>query len=479
MSVIEIHSKSEPQPWMAYKCGLSNSRSLDCCSSLFTDTTALLPFQIISTSPFEKIEISPYDEDSWAELTLTIHEELIEGLWFISYHGDALAAPLTCGTYDMQLTAGDVWMFEPITVKDFEITTNTFTIKDDLFLPFEFLEQQVNNTPILAPVDSFLPFMYATPNLSTAPEYYLVNEDGTETLLTITVDVKIISGKTYYIHEAECFYPFLDCGNYYLKIIDGVFTYYSVWFHAESNISDIPDGYKPILDSENKITFNNDCSIAYSICSDIGSNVKTGLLYNGYAVVNAKGIAPTGWHIPTQTELNTLSTFCGGSVAAGGKLKEIGTTNWQTPNTGATDIYGFMAKGLGCRLVDGFGFSYYQQRFIFWTKTLDDFEYYVGLLEYNSDDFYVLPGGNKEGYSIRCIRDNSTGWVTGQVAQDIDGNTYHTVQIGTQIWMVESLAVTHYKDGTIIPEVTDQTAWENLITGALCAYNNDWDNVFI
>ena len=54
-------------------------------------------------------------------------------------------------------------------------------------------------------------------------------------------------------------------------------------------------------------------------------------------------------------------------------------------------------------------------------------------------------------------------------ATDIDGNIYHEVAIGTQIWMAENLKTTRYRNGDPIPNVTDGIAWEKLTSGSLFA----------
>jgi len=59
---------------------------------------------------------------------------------------------------------------------------------------------------------------------------------------------------------------------------------------------------------------------------------------------------------------------------------------------------------------------------------------------------------------------------------DIDGNVYTTVVIGTRTWMVENLKVTRYRNGDAISNVTDNTAWAGLTTGAYCWYNNNIAN---
>jgi len=67
---------------------------------------------------------------------------------------------------------------------------------------------------------------------------------------------------------------------------------------------------------------------------------------------------------------------------------------------------------------------------------------------------------------------DSTGTVT-----DIDGIVYTTLKIGTQWWMAENLKVTHYRNGESIPNVTYNTEWSNLSTGAWCSYKNDDDSI--
>ncbi|HZK69418.1 MAG TPA: fibrobacter succinogenes major paralogous domain-containing protein [Paludibacter sp.] len=75
-----------------------------------------------------------------------------------------------------------------------------------------------------------------------------------------------------------------------------------------------------------------------------------------------------------------------------------------------------------------------------------------------------------------CKESNDTNPPAGNIVTDIDGNVYHTVTIGTQVWMVENLKTTKYNDGTSIPDVTDNTAWYALTSGACCDYNNTSGN---
>ncbi len=90
-----------------------------------------------------------------------------------------------------------------------------------------------------------------------------------------------------------------------------------------------------------------------------------------------------------------------------------------------------------------------------------------------------LTGGTTYHYRAKAV--NSLGTSLGNdmsfatvpaIVNDVDGNTYDVISIGTQIWMAGNLKTTKYRDGTIIPLVTDNTSWSNLTSGAYSDYSN-------
>lgn len=128
-----------------------------------------------------------------------------------------------------------------------------------------------------------------------------------------------------------------------------------------------------------------------------------GKLYNWYAVNDTRGLAPLGWHIPSNTEWNTLATYLGGETIAGGKMKS--TTMWDAPNFGATNSSGFTALAGGYR--HQYGPYYYWGSYCYWwsadqvagTSTA----FYYTLFSGSEDIQY--DGENKgKGFSVRCIK---------------------------------------------------------------------------
>jgi len=74
------------------------------------------------------------------------------------------------------------------------------------------------------------------------------------------------------------------------------------------------------------------------------------------------------------------------------------------------------------------------------------------------------------GLILFCI--SLTG-LNAQTVKDIDGNVYHTVTIGTQVWMVENLNTTKYNNGDPISKAADTDVWNTLNTGGYCDYDNN------
>ncbi|MFA4907305.1 MAG: FISUMP domain-containing protein [archaeon] len=141
--------------------------------------------------------------------------------------------------------------------------------------------------------------------------------------------------------------------------------------------------------------------------NDVNNVVTYGRLYNWYAVNDSRNIAPTGWHVPTDAEWQTLVNYLGGeSVAvAGGKMKEVGTTHWQTPNTGATNESGFSAlpgghrDGSGAYLGIGYG-GYW------WSATENNSsDAWSWSLGYGYSGIYRGDYDKRYGFSVRCVGD--------------------------------------------------------------------------
>jgi uncharacterized protein (TIGR02145 family) len=133
-----------------------------------------------------------------------------------------------------------------------------------------------------------------------------------------------------------------------------------------------------------------------------------GKLYNWYAVNDRRGLAPSGYHIPSKTEFNTLITFLG--RAAGGKLKA--TTNWSGPNTLATNYSGFKAlPGGTLNPYSGYGSGDYSFKELglsnkIWsssanTTTSSSFLW----LTNDSGEASIASGPLNNGLSVRCIKD--------------------------------------------------------------------------
>jgi uncharacterized protein (TIGR02145 family) len=141
--------------------------------------------------------------------------------------------------------------------------------------------------------------------------------------------------------------------------------------------------------------------------NDASNNAVYGKLYNWYAAIDSRNIAPAGWHVPSKEEWMILINSLGGLDLAGGEMKETGLTHWNTPNSGATNNSGFIGLPGGNRTNTG-AYNFIGNGGYWWTTTEDgltstDAEA-IGLF-YNLSEAGQISGSKLYGVSIRCIKD--------------------------------------------------------------------------
>jgi uncharacterized protein (TIGR02145 family) len=140
--------------------------------------------------------------------------------------------------------------------------------------------------------------------------------------------------------------------------------------------------------------------------NDPSTNAAYGKLYNWYAVNDPRGLAPAGWHVPSDAEWATLETTClGGTSVAGGKMKVTGTSTWVSPNTGATNTSGFAGLPGGFRGFNG-SFFLVGNDGIWWSATENDTALaWCRNLFYSNGTIFRSSTNKHFGFSLRCLRD--------------------------------------------------------------------------
>ena len=136
---------------------------------------------------------------------------------------------------------------------------------------------------------------------------------------------------------------------------------------------------------------------------------KFGKLYNYYAIVDSRGLAPVGYHIPSISEWGSL-TSCLGDVQAGGIMKSTGTLQsnsglWLSPNLGATNTSLFTALPEGYRDKDGV-FGNVNLDGIFWSRSEStSINAWYLLLNANYANTGRYDNSKNYGFSVRLMKD--------------------------------------------------------------------------
>ena len=183
------------------------------------------------------------------------------------------------------------------------------------------------------------------------------------------------------------------------------------------------------------------------------------LLTSCNSTVDVSSVVSTG----ELSDVTTTSAKCSGSVlsAASSQVIDCGICWSNTPDPTIEGNASSSLKNSGsytCSLND----------------LMPDMTYHVRAYAETAD-------GTEYGNTILLTTPNETGTLLSTLnpelsygkVSDIEGNEYHTIVVGTQTWMVENMRVTKFRNGDIIPAVTDNTKWFKLKTAAQCTYNNN------
>ncbi len=171
-----------------------------------------------------------------------------------------------------------------------------------------------------------------------------------------------------------------------------------------------------------------DVNCGYWVYDYLGTDVATAMgeaNYSTYGVLynfeTAQTACPAGWHLPSDYEWSYLEVHLGMSLQAnlatgsrgtnqGGKMKETGTTHWNAPNTGATNISGFTGLPGGMRSYSNGTFNQIGNYGYFWSSTEEGNFANYRYLNYDSEQagsdwLSTVTGWSNFGASVRCVQD--------------------------------------------------------------------------
>jgi len=199
-----------------------------------------------------------------------------------------------------------------------------------------------------------------------------------------------------------------------------------IWSNTNLDVTTYRDG-TPIPQVTDPTAWANLTTGAWCYYNnDTANGTVYGKLYNWYAVAGIhdndpntsnKILAPLGWHIPSNSEWTTLSTYLGGDSVAGGKMKETSSSQTDTYSwyydSGATNLSGFSAKPASWRYTESsgtlFGGNYpIKMSALWWSSS----EFGSGMASLrniqassNSLNIQVFSHVKSNGLSVRCIKD--------------------------------------------------------------------------
>ena len=205
------------------------------------------------------------------------------------------------------------------------------------------------------------------------------------------------------------------------------------------------------------------------------SDINLGMYYNYQAATDIRKITSSDdWIIGSNFDFDEIKTTLG--VNPGYSLTEADLSYWSNID-GCTNNSGFNGRGAGTRAYTDGSFNGLMAFTAFWSSSIIYPGYGCSYGLYVSDhSIFLLQNTTRlnSGISIRLMytgNDNPSSYIGS------DGKVYPIIKIGGKWWTAANLAETKFRDGSLIPIVTDNNAWINLSTAGACYPNGDPDLV--
>ena len=208
-------------------------------------------------------------------------------------------------------------------------------------------------------------------------------------------------------------YIFTYPKSYLLHTIDSIIFYIDkyqpltigsqVWMLKNLNVDHYRNGdtIPEVRDSSEWANLSAGAWCYYNNSDSLGKIY--GKLYNWFTVNDSRGLAPAGWHVPSDTELYYLSMSLGYEEIAGGKLKESGYKHWIKSNSKSTNSSGFTALPGGSR---GSGYIFIGYEAFFWSSTGYRWDYaWCRKMGYDYPEILQIFRNRSYGFSVRCVKD--------------------------------------------------------------------------
>ena len=171
------------------------------------------------------------------------------------------------------------------------------------------------------------------------------------------------------------------------------------------------------------VAYNNDESLA----NIYGRLYSWDAAMNGSTDVSSPGACPCGWHVPSDEEWIELENFLGGANVAGGKMKEDGTTHWNSPNTGADNSSGltFLPGGEYDAHYIPNQFNLLNEYAVLWTSTeINTLKARERFLSFSDAKSSIYDWYKTMKYSVRCVKDTFT-----TALDNIDGSQLYSFNL--------------------------------------------------